>query len=390
MPASMLRPPLVVPALLSAVAALAAQDPVGPQLAVLNKSGASVSFLDPASGEVRSTVPVGVGPHEAATSPDGRTVVVSNYGQREPGGTLTVIAVGGEPTVLRTIPLRRRAAAADGEEPRDETFHRPHGIRFVGPDTVVVTTETQRRLLLVDLRRGEVLAALPTGAHLSHMVAVTPDGARAFVANIGGGSVSVVDLQARALVGVIETGAGAEGIEVHPTRPEVWVTNRAADTISVVDTGTLAELVELETGRFPIRVAFTPDGARALVSCAEAGSVEVWNVAERRRIAAIAMDAKPIEDGAGERLFAGTFDGSPVPVGILVQPDGRFAYVANTQADVVTVLDLGRLAIARRLVAGPEPDGMTWVPAPVPPSAPASAGEGELPVSGRTRRGPAR
>jgi YVTN family beta-propeller protein len=51
-----------------------------------------------------------------------------------------------------------------------------------------------------------------------------------------------------------------------------------------------------------------------------------------------------------------------VPVGILVHPDGRRAFVANTNADVVTVLDLEKNAVSGRLKAGKEPDGMAYVP----------------------------
>ena len=36
------------------------------------------------------------------------------------------------------------------------------------------------------------------------------------------------------LVKVVETGAGSEGIAVRPDGVEVWVTNRAADTVSVI------------------------------------------------------------------------------------------------------------------------------------------------------------
>ena len=61
-----------------------------------------------------------------------------------------------------------------------------------------------------------------------------------------------------------------------------------------------------------------------------------------------------------ERLFGSQFEDSPVPVGIVVHPDGHRAYVANTNADVVSVLDLTEWKLVDRLVAGKEPDGMAW------------------------------
>lgn len=57
------------------------------------------------------------------------------------------------------------------------------------------------------------------------------------------------------------------------------------------------------------------------------------------------------------RLFQ-DFDNSPVPVGILVHPDNKYAYVANTNADIITIIDLENLEITARLTAGKEPDGL--------------------------------
>jgi YVTN family beta-propeller protein len=194
------------------------------------------------------------------------------------------------------------------------------------------------------------------------MVALAPDGGRAFVANIGSGSVSVLDLAEGELVKVIPTGAGAEGIAVHPTRPEVWVTNRAADTLSVIDATTLEVAAELPCAAFPIRVALTPDGRHALVSCARSGDLAVFDVETRALVRRVAMDAEALADEG--RLFD-DFGASPVPVGILIRPDGSEAFVANTNADVVTVIDLASWRIARRLRAGKEPDGMAWARLPL-------------------------
>lgn len=326
-------------------------------LVVLNKSEASASLLDPETGKVRATVPVGEGPHEVAVTPDGRTAVVCNYGARTPGSTLTVIDLEkGE--AVRTIDLRGGDAPAGVDARR---IGRPHGIAFL-PDGghVLVTSEVSRQLLEIDLESGRIVAAVGTDQDASHMVALTPDGARAFVANIRSGSVSVIDVRERKLLKVVPTGAGAEGIAVHPTRKECWVTNRSADTVSIVDTEELEVIAELPSAKFPIRVAFTPDGEHALVSNAESGTVAVFHVAERTLAHEIAMDGEVAAEAGEERVFGGDFGASPVPVGVLVAPDGKRAYVANTQADLVTVIDCEKWKVARRLKAGKEPDGMAY------------------------------
>ncbi len=317
-------------------------------LYVLNKSEASVSILDVDSGDELARVDVGVGPHEAAASPDGSVVVVCNYGIQTPGGTLSVIDTKTH-KVIRTIDL-------DGH-------HRPHGILFLpNGDDVVVTAEHERRLIVVDVRKGKVKASIDTGQEISHMVALTPDAKRAFVANIRSGSVSVIDLESEKLVKILETGDVAEGVVAHPTRSEIWVTNRSDDTVSIVDSESLEIVDTLECASFPIRAQITPDGRHALISCAKSGDVAVFETRSRRAIARISMTVDAVdEDEKSRRLFADRFGESPVPIGILICPDGCVAYVANTNADVITVLDLENWRVSGRLVAGKEPDGLAWV-----------------------------
>ena len=320
-------------------------------LLVLNKSEANVSLLDAGSGALVATVPVGLAPHEVAVSPDGRTAVVSNYGVRgNDGRTLTVLDVAGARAV-RTIDL--------GE------LRRPHGIAFL-PDgaTVAVTAEANRAVVLVDVASGRILRTYATGAETSHMLAVSPDGRRIFVANIGSGSVTAIDVET-GTVRSAATGAGAEGLAISPDGAEVWVANRAADSVGVLDASTLEVRATLACPSFPIRVAFTRDGRRALVSRARSGDVAVFDRDTRKEIGRIPMSARA-GDPSG-RLFSGLFGASPAPVGILVPPSGTSAFVANSNADVVAVVDLARMAVVGAFPAGREPDGLGYsavVPAP--------------------------
>jgi YVTN family beta-propeller protein len=335
-------------AFLAALSALhsAPQAAAGGTLLVLNKSDATLSLLDPASGAVLRTGPTGEGPHEVAVSPDGEVAVVCDYGAATPGSTLTVYELD---------PFQKRGTIDLG------AHRRPHGIAFEDPDHVIVTTEESRSILRVDVTAGKVATAIETGQAAAHMVALDAAGRRAYVANIGSGSVTAVDLAQGAVVKHVPTGAGAEGIDVTPDGKQVWVGNRAANTLSVIDAAELKVVAELACGNFPIRVRITPDGRYALVSNAQSGDVAVFSVAEREEVTRIALKQAPVE-GAGERLFGEQFGQSPVPVGILIEPAGKRAFVASTNADTVTVIDLARWQVAERWKTGREPDGMAWSP----------------------------
>ena len=120
---------------------------------------------------------------------------------------------------------------------------------------------------------------------------------RGNVANIGSGSVSVIDLKTKQRVANIPSGAGTEGIDVSPDQREVWATNRGGDTAS------------------------------------------------RREVRRIKMPSD-----------------ASVPVGILVVRTLSRAFIANTNADTVTVIDLKSWQIVDRLTAGKEPDGLGYSP----------------------------
>jgi YVTN family beta-propeller protein len=312
-------------------------------LLVANKTDNTVDLIDVDTGESSATLPTGLAPHEIETSPDGSLAVISNYGNRdEPGSSLTIIDVPAA-TVLRTVDL--------GEHSR------PHGLAWVGENRVAVTTEGSAHLLVVDIEDGRVVEHIPTEQEISHMVATTPDGGRAFVANIGSGSVTAIDLVQGTKLADIETGEGAEGIAVTPDGNEVWITNRAADTISIVDPRSLEIVETVACSGFPIRVAITPDGARALVSVARAGEVVVFDVQSREELTRRKLDLSTVPD-ASTRLFGDSFGESPVPVGLVIDPSGEYAWVAATQADAVVVIHTADLGVRDLWRAGKEPDGM--------------------------------
>ena len=317
-------------------------------LVVLNKAAASASLIDLSLGREVARVATGVGPHEVIVSPDGRTAVVCDYGEQQPGSTLTLFDVASAKH-LKTIDLA--------------PHRRPHGIMWLGEEArVAVTSETSKALLIVDLESGKVSATIATSQEATHMVALSPGCDRAYTANISSGTLTALDLVAETSLGNVKTGAGCEGVDVTPDGAFVWTANRAADTVSVVDAVTLQVVATLPCASFPIRCKATPDGRHVLVSCAKSGDVALFDAREKRLVARIATALAPPAGAADASTLGDEFAGSSVPIGILVHPDGKFAYVAHGNADLVSILDLATRTQGGTLATGKAPDGLGWSP----------------------------
>ena len=320
-----------------------ASAPPGSYLVVLDKADATLRMIEPNSAHVRDLAPTGAGPHEGAAAPDGSLVVVCDYGDRTPGHTLTVFD-----------PFARHVTSIIDLAPHT----RPHGIAFLDQrSTVLVTSETSKALLMVDVRAGKVTRVIPTEAELSHMLALTPDHTRVFTANMRSNSVSAIDLASGKVLQQVQTGPEPEAIAVSPDGHEVWVGHNGNDKIVVLDAHTFEKKVEFDCGKKPIRIAFVPNGALALVSCADSGELAVIDAHSRVERTRIALFAQPVPPGhaAGEPLPPS------LPIGVLCDPDGRYAYVACNAANEVAVIDLAKLELRGYIMTGNQPDGMTWL-----------------------------
>ena len=322
----------------------------GATLAVANKAEATVSLIDLDSGNVVATLTTGEGPHEIGISPDGRFALVTNYGTRDRGGnSLTLIDIPAA-VVVKTIDL--------GE------YGRPHGVEWLDDESAAVTVEAAKALIIVDVARDKVTQSIGTGQEISHMVALDPERGRAYTANIGSGSVTVLDLGKGTRETNITTGDGAEGIAVSASGEHIWVTNRGADTITILDADTLETAGEIGSEGFPIRATATPKG-QVLVTRARAGDLAIYDAATFEELRVVTFDLESMD--VEERLFGDRFGDSSVPIGVIADDKGDIAWVAHANADVITEIDLATGEIIRMLRAGKEPDGMGFSPLDVEP-----------------------
>lgn len=284
--ASVLARSMGAAAILLAVCVASAAPPSG-TLIVANRTGGSVSLIDLDTSVEIARLPIGPHiPHEIAVSPDGTLALTGEYGGNDnPGQHVIVIDVVGA-----------RIAGRIDLGPNS----RPHSFAFL-PDgrRAVATMELSDRIALIDTTDMRVLRTFATGGREGHMVRLHPSGEFAYVASRGAeGTLSVIGLREEVPPVVIPTGAGAEGLAVTRDGTEVWVVNRSAGSISVVNTAT-HQVVATVPARGGAGRAEISAAGRVLVPNGTSGAsaekfLTVYDVASRR-----VVDELRVGEGTG-------------------------------------------------------------------------------------------
>ena len=328
----------LIAAVVLAAVALSAQPKranlTGTVVAV-NQQSDSITLIDLKTMEAYRHVQVVAGPHEAAVSPDGRSVVVTNYNKQGAGQqkTLSVIALPSGDTI-KTIDL--------GE------YRAPHDVRWIDATHVVTTAEGSQALLVVNITTGAVERTFKTELAVSHMLALSTDRTRLYCSNMRDGSVSAFDFKTGAKIKDVQTGKECEGVGVTPDGRWVWAGNRAEDTISIIDTKSLEVVKRIPSKGFPYRVQFTPDGKFALIPHAQASSLVVADVAKQEIVKSIKLGLTKVAE--------------PSTAGVFPHPDNRHAFVTVRNDNSMLVLDLVTGETLGRVEVQNSPDGVTYSP----------------------------
>ena len=173
-------------------------------------------------------------------------------------------------------------------------------------------------------------------------VALSPDGTQAYVTNVNGNSVSVIDTATGTVRSTIAVGEHPEGVAFSPDGALVYVTSLVDNSVSVISVATGKVTSTIGVGRFPWGVAFSPDGALAYVTSIGSNAVSVITVATGTLSTTI-----PVGDGS---------------FGVAFSPDGALAYVTLAQTNSVSVITVATGTVSTTLKAGQYPVAVAFSP----------------------------
>jgi DNA-binding beta-propeller fold protein YncE len=302
-------------------------------LLVAQKGLASLAIVDPASGKVIASIyEDGITGHEVTASADGRLAYVPIYGNSGVGlpgtnGTNMVVIDLAEKKLVGNVDF------GHGVRPHLPVLNPHDGLLYV-------TTELDRAVTIVDPKTLSIVGKIPTGQAESHMLAISHNGLRGYTANVGPGTVSVLDIPARKSLAVIPVASQIQRISISPDDKWVFTSDQTAPRLAVIDTTTNKVASWIPLAGTGYGSAPTPDGRWLLIALPDANKVAVIDLKEMKVAQNIDVPSSPQE--------------------VLIRPDGKVAYVSCNGSDVVVEINLADWKVTRQFKTGKTTDGLAW------------------------------
>jgi DNA-binding beta-propeller fold protein YncE len=301
-------------------------------LLVANKGDHALGLVNPAEAQQAAAVPEGgITGHEVIASPDGKTAYVPIYGNAGVGKP------GTDGQKLAVIDLESRRVTGDIDFGHGV---RPHCPMFGPKDGLLyVTTELEKSVSIIDPRTLKIIGSIPTDQPESHMLALSHDGRRGYTANVGPGTVSVLDMEARKTIKVIPISRETQRISITPDDKLVFTADQTKPQLAVIDTASNRVTHWIPLPGLGYGTASTNDGRWLVIAVPTVNKVAIVDL--------------------GTLKVVHTLDVPKAPQEVLVRPDDKVAYVSCDASHQIAAIDIPNWNI-RLIEAGKGADGLAW------------------------------
>ena len=270
--------------------------------------------------------------HEIAVTPDGRTAYVPIYGDSgvgKPGSNGDHIDIVDLPSAKITGTI----AFSHGVRPHCAIYDRHSGM-------LLVSTELDQAVAIIDPKTRTIVGSIPTGQDQSHMLVLSPDGSRLYSANVGPGTVSVMDVKARKLLKVIPVAGSTQRISITLDGGTVFTADQTKPELVAIDTATNTVTRRIAIHALGYGTAATPDGRYLLVAMPSVDQMAMVDLKTMRVARTIS-----VPKGVNE---------------IVTNPDGGTAYASVPEGNKIAVIDLKSFTTTSLIPSGAFTDGLAW------------------------------
>lgn len=202
---------------------------------------------------------------------------------------------------------------------------------------VYVSMPESNQVAVVDVPTWKVIANIDAGVKPTR-VALQHDQKYLWVGTSNG--VVAIDTVTTKPVAEIKTGAGPHEIAFNDDDTIVFVANKAAGTVSLIDVRKLAPISELKTGSQPTAIVYSSLSKNAYVANEGDGTIVAIGGAKHAVIARIKTEP-------GIRALS-------------ITPDGRYGFALNTGKNLLYIFDLSSNRVVHTVPVAPGSDQISF------------------------------
>ena len=172
------------------------------------------------------------------------------------------------------------------------------------------------------------------------MLVISHDGRRGYTANVGPGTVSVLDLVKRQHVTTTPIGPSTQRISISNDDSMVFTADQSAPQLAVIDTASNRVRQRIPLPGLGYGSVSTLDGRFLLLTLPSTGELAVLSLESMSLVRTIKVGPRPQE--------------------VILAKDGRTAYISCFGSDQVTAVEVPSWRVQGTIKVGSGADGMAW------------------------------
>lgn len=275
------------------------------------KAAGSIGFYDAQFHRIGGAK-VGTHPHEIVLTPDKKTLYVADNGVM----WMTETSPGDNTVSIVDIASMKRTGTVDFGK-----FRRPHGITYDPvSNRVYATTEKPSQLLVLDPKALKVLRTYDVKGQAPHIVKLDRNREWAYVSNTDTGTLSAIKLSSGEVISM-SSGERPQGQAMSPDGRTIFVANSGGNSIAIFDLQQKKNVGSIETkGKAPVRLVVTPDGKTLIYALQEGRTAGFADIASRKELTEIPLGGRPVS--------------------MSLSLDGKLAYCSVQEEDEINIISV--------------------------------------------------
>ena len=227
-------------------------------------------------------------------------------------------------------------------------------VKVTDPRSVLmIVNRDSNDIGFMDLKTRKMIGRTFLGNNVNpHMVMMSPDGRYVVTGGTRANKAYIIDTRTLQLIKTIAVDIAPEHLAFSPDGRWYYQGNPDGDSVSVIDMQSLTKIKTIPGFVEPLNVTFTPDGTKAYVGNYGAHWVGVIDVRRHELLKKIQVAEVPGVAKLDPAKYLGEIKGINIAA---LSNDGRFLYAADSDLNVVSVIDTREDRVVKTIRVGRNP-----------------------------------